>query len=59
MQVDEEAPNYARRQRPIGQPSDRDLVKTIDNSTMIVGPVGDAYYFSINYFSINAALSAI
>jgi hypothetical protein len=29
------------------------LVKTIDNSTMIVGPVGDAYYFSIE-----AALSA-
>jgi hypothetical protein len=29
-------------------------IKTIDNSTMIVGPAGDA-----DYFAINAALSAI
>ena len=33
---------------------DLHVIKTIDNSMMIVGPVGEAYYFAID-----AALSAI
>ena len=33
---------------------DLHVIKTIDNSMMIVGPVGEA-----NYFAIEAALSAI
>ena len=52
-------PPRSREAAPKSTVGDRS--STIDNSTMIVGPVGDAYYFAINaaYFAINAALSAI
>jgi hypothetical protein len=33
---------------------DLHVIKTIDNSMMIVGPVGEAYYFAIDAAALSA-----